>query len=226
MERTGGLVRRFSFKRTILMMHIHSSLRLLPLLALSAVLAGCATSGAGLPVPNVPVAAYRDTIDLSGKLAVTYQKNGQPQHLNGAYTWTQRPGTIDVELFGPLRQTQAVLHVTPQAATLTLNDGKTRSAADIDTLTAQTLGWTLPVSGLRDWLQGHATDARGQPFSASPANNDVVTKDGWRLRFAEWQGGKAADGTPVPMPRRINAERSATAASDELSLTIVIDPAA
>jgi len=213
-------------------MQIHSSLRLLPALALTtvlaAVLAGCATSGPSLPLPNanVPVAAYRDTIDLSGKLSVTYQKDGQPQRLNGAYSWTQRPGTIDVELFGPLHQTQAVLHVTPQAATLTLNDGKTRSAADIDTLTAQTLGWTLPVSGLRDWLQGHATDAQGKPFSASPANSNVVTKDGWRLRFAEWQGGKAADGTPVPMPRRINAERSATAASDELSITVFIDPAA
>ena len=207
-------------------MQIHSSFRLLPALALSAVLAGCATSGPSLPVPNVPVAAYRDTIDLSGKLAVTYQKDGQPQRLNGAYTWTQRPGSIDVEIFGPLRQTQAVLHVTPQAATLTLSDGKTRSAADIDTLTTQTLGWTLPVSGLRDWLQGHATDAQGKPFSASPSNDNVVTKDGWRLRFAEWQGGKAADGTPVPMPRRINAERSASATSDELALTIVIDPAA
>lgn len=207
-------------------MHIHSSLRLLPALALAAVLAGCATSGPSLPVPNAPVAAYRDTIDLSGKLSVTYQKDGQPQHLNGAYAWTQRPGNIEVELFGPLRQTQAVLRVTPQAATLTLNDGKTRSAADIDTLTAQTLGWTLPVSGLRDWLQGHAIDAEGKPFSASPANNSVVTKDGWRLRFAEWQGGKAADGTPVPMPRRINAERSATATGNELSLTVFIDPAA
>jgi outer membrane lipoprotein LolB len=207
-------------------MQIHSFSRLLPVVALGAVLAGCATSGPSLPVPNVPVAAYRDTIDLSGKLAVTYQKDGQPQRLNGAYTWTQRPGSIDVEIFGPLRQTQAVLHVTPQAATLTLSDGKTRSAADIDTLTTQTLGWTLPVSGLRDWLQGHATDAQGKPFSASPSNDNVVTKDGWRLRFAEWQGGKAPDGTPVPMPRRINAERSASATGDELALTIVIDPAA
>lgn len=207
-------------------MQLSSSFRLLPVLVLAAALAGCATPGPSLPVPNVPVAAYRDTIDLSGKLSVTYQKDGQPQHLNGAYSWTQRPGSIDVELFGPLRQTQAVLHVTPQAATLTLNDGKTRSAADIDTLTAQTLGWTLPVSGLRDWLQGHAVDAQGKPFAASPANSNVVTQDGWRLRFAEWQGGKAADGTAVPMPRRINADRSATATSDELALTIVIDPAA
>lgn len=192
---------------------------LLPVLAVAAVLAGCAVTNAGLSNSKVPVAAYRDTIDLSGKLAVTYQKDGQPQHLNGEYTWAQRPGNIEVELFGPLHQTQALIKVTPQSATLTLSDGKPRTAADIDTLTARTLGWTLPVSGLRDWLQGHALDAAGKPYAASPANNNVVTRDGWRLRFAEWQGGA------TPMPRRIEAARSASANSEELTLTIIIDPA-
>jgi outer membrane lipoprotein LolB len=195
-------------------------LRLLPVLTLATVLAGCATSGASLPNANVPVAAYRDTIELSGKLGVTYHKDGQPQGLNGDFTWTQRPGNIDVELFGPLHQTQALINVTPQSATLTLTDGKPRTAKDIDTLTAQALGWTLPVSGLRDWLQGHATDAQGKPFTASPANNNVYTKDGWRLRFAEWQKGEG-----TPMPRVINAERGASADNEGLAIRIIINPA-
>jgi hypothetical protein len=51
-----------------------------------------------------------------------------------------------------------------------------RTASDIDTLTAQqALGWSLPVSGLRDWLQGYATGASGKRFAASPANNSVFT---------------------------------------------------
>jgi outer membrane lipoprotein LolB len=201
-------------------MSIRRTFRLLPACALAAVLAGCATSGASLSNVTVPVAAYRDTIDLSGKLSVHYQKDGQPQNISGAYTWTQRAGNIDVELFGPLHQTQALINVTPQSATLTLTDGKPRVARDIDTLTAQALGWTLPVSGLRDWLQGHAIDAQGKPFTASPANNNVVTSDGWRLRFVDWQKG-----TAIPMPHQIKAERGATAGSDELALTIFIDPA-
>lgn len=192
--------------------------RLLPALLLTAVLAGCATTGAGLPNANVPVAAYRDAIELSGKLAVSYQKDGQPQGLSGPFTWSQHPGNIDVELFGPLRQTVALIKVTPQAATLTLSDGKPRTAKDIDTLTAQALGWPLPVSGLRDWLQGHAVDAQGKAFTASPANNHVVTQDGWRLRFVDWQAGGA-----TPMPHQIEAGRNA--GGDELTIRILIDPA-
>jgi outer membrane lipoprotein LolB len=193
---------------------------------LAAVLAGCATTGGTPPSDNPRAAAgpYRDTIDLRGKLAVTYQKDGQPQRINGPYTWTQRPGTIDVELFSPLGQTVAVIHVTPGSASMTLSDGKPRVARDIDTLTRQTLGWTLPVSGLRDWLQGYATDAQGQRFTASPAHDNVFTNDGWRLRFAEWQSGQGS--AAALTPRRIQAERSATANSDELAITILIDPAA
>jgi outer membrane lipoprotein LolB len=94
-------------------------------------------------------------------------------------------------------------------------------AGDIDSLTARTLGWSLPVSGLRDWLQGYALDASGKRFTASPAHNTVFTRDGWRLRFVSWQDESAAH----PAPRRIDAERSATPTSDELAIRIVIDPA-
>ena len=198
----------------------HRIFRLAPLFALAAMLGGCATSGVNLANVTAPVAAYRDTIDLSGKLAVAYQKDGQPRNISGTYTWTQRAGNIDVELFGPLHQTQAVINVTPQSATLTLSDGKPRVAGDIDTLTTQALGWTLPVSGLRNWLQGHATDAQGKPFTASPVNNKVVTNDGWRLHFVDWQKESA-----TPMPHQIKADRSASATGDALALTIIVDPA-
>ncbi|MGZ5202493.1 MAG: outer membrane lipoprotein LolB [Telluria sp.] len=193
--------------------------RHLAILAIAAALTGCATTTANLS--HAPVAGYRDSIDLSGHLAVRYQKDGQPQNLNGAFTWTQRPGRVDVSLVSPLGQTLATISVTPQQATLTQAGQPPVVAEDIDRLTARTLGWSLPVSGLREWLQGHAIDTSGKPFTASPANNSVVTKDGWRLRFVAWQDESSAH----PVPRRIDAERSATATSDELALRIVIDPA-
>jgi outer membrane lipoprotein LolB len=92
-------------------------------------------------------------------------------------------------------------------------------ARDIDALTAQALGWALPVSGMRDWLQGYATTADGKRFAASPANNSVVTSDGWTLTFVSWQDDKAA----LPMPKRIDAQRPASAASGPLALRIVLD---
>jgi outer membrane lipoprotein LolB len=190
---------------------------------MAAVLAGCATSTANLS--TTAVGAYRDTIDLAGSLSVSYQKqDGQPDRLSGRYTWTQRPGRVDVSMTSPLGQTVAEISVTPNSATLTQANRPPRVARDIDTLTRQELGWPLPVAGLRDWLQGYAIDAQGKRFAASPANNSVVTRDGWRLRFKEWQ--KAAAGTSAaPMPSVIVAERSATADSGELSISISIQPA-
>jgi outer membrane lipoprotein LolB len=193
--------------------------RRLSLLVLAAALAGCATSTANLS--RSTVSDYRDTIDLSGRLSVNYQKDGRPESINGSFNWSQRPGMIEVSLASPLGQTIAKISVTPQSATLAQADRPPRQAPDIDTLTAQSLGWALPVAGLRDWLQGYATDEAGQRFAASPANNSVYTRDGWRLRFVSWQD----EGAAHPVPRRIDAERSATANSDALAIRIVIDPA-
>jgi outer membrane lipoprotein LolB len=189
------------------------------LIAIAAVLAGCASTHANMP--GSTVGAYRDSIDLSGRLSVNYQRAGQPESLTGNFNWTQRPGRVDVSLASPLGQTIAAIRVTPGSATLTQADRAPRVAQDIDTLSAQELGWALPVAGLRDWLQGYATDASGKRFAASPANNSVYTADGWRLRFVSWQDDKAAQ----PVPRRIDAERSATRTADEMAIRIVIDPA-
>lgn len=189
------------------------------ILAIAALLGGCAATG---NLSSATVADYREHIDLTGRLSVNYQKDGQPQSLTGQFTWEQRPGRVDVSLASPLGQTLATISVTPEEAVLTQSGRAPRVARDIDTLSAEALGWDLPVSGLRDWLQGYAIDASGKRFAASPAHNSVFTRDGWRLRFVEWQDEAAAH----PAPRIISAERSATAQSDELAIRIVIDPAA
>ena len=204
-------------------MPMHALTRFVLAAACAAALAGCATtSNVPLANPTAQVGTYRDTIDLNGRLAANYQKDGQPQSINGNFTWVQRPGRVDVSLFSPLGQTVAEITVTPDTATLKQSGREPRVEKDIDTLTAKSLGWTLPVSGLRDWLQGYAVDASGKRFTASPAHDSVVTNDGWRLRFVEWQNGPGG----APMPRRIDAERSTTAVGDALTIRIVIDPVA
>lgn len=67
--------------------------------------------------------------------------------------------------------------------------------------------------------------ADGKRFVASPANDSVTTKDGWRLRYVSWQD--APENTPgaLPQPRRIDAERTTSAQADAVSLRIVLDPA-
>lgn len=189
--------------------------RRLSLLIIAAALAGCASA----PLSQSTVAEYRETIELSGRLSVNYLKEGQPDSLTGNFTWSQQPGRVDVALSSSFSQIAAI-SVTPQQATLTQAGREPLVAQDIDTLTAQALGWQLPVAGLRDWLQGYAVGADGKRFAASPANNSIYTRDGWRLRFAAWQDETAAH----PMPKRIDAAR--TTASGELEIRIFINPVA
>ncbi|KFC73597.1 outer membrane lipoprotein LolB [Massilia sp. LC238] len=194
--------------------------RRLSLLALSAAfitLAGCATTSTNVAT----VGAYRDSIDLDGRLSVNYQKSGNRESMTVNFDWAQRPGRVDVTIANPLGQTVATIEVTPQSATLTQAGRAPVTEADVDTLSQRTLGWPLPVSGLRDWLQGYAVDAQGQRFSASPAGNEVVTQDGWRLRFVEWQDPNAAQ----PAPRVIHATRAAVGDIQDLEIRIVINQA-
>jgi outer membrane lipoprotein LolB len=182
-----------------------------------ALLSACASTDT--PRSTVAVGAYRDAIDLSGRLLVNFEKDGKPDTISVKFTWTQTPAAVDASLLSPTGQTVARINVTPQAATLTQGGQAARVAPNIDALTAQALGWALPVSGMRDWLQGYATAADGTRFAASPANNSVVTADGWTLTFVSWQDGNAA----LPVPKRIDAQRRASASSGELALRIVLD---
>lgn len=183
-----------------------------------ALLAGCATTSA--PRSTTAVAPYRDTLDLAGRIAINYSKDGRQESLSGKFTWRQTAANTDVTLISPTGQTVAVISVTPTSATLKRSGEPTRTASDLDSLTRQTLGWTLPVSGLRDWLQGHAVAADGSRFTASPSSDNVVTRDGWKLDYVSWQDDSAA----VPQPKRIDATRTALGQQvDDMSIRIVID---
>ena len=185
-----------------------------------ALLAGCATTSA--PRSTAAVAPYRDNIELTGRIAINYSKDGKKESLNGKFTWRQSKDSTDVNLISPTGQTVAVISVTPGSATLKQSGKEPLSAPDLDSLTTRTLGWTLPVSGLRDWLQGHAIASDGSRYTATPSNDTVVTRDGWKLDYVSWQD----DGAPVPQPKRIDVTRTALGQQvDDMALRIVIDPA-
>jgi outer membrane lipoprotein LolB len=187
---------------------------------IAAALAGCATTPSA-PRSAAAVAAYQDNIELSGGIFISYSRDGKREPMNGSFTWRQTRTSTDITLNSPTGQTVAVINVTPRSATLTESGKPPKSAPDVDTLTAQTLGWTLPVSGLRDWLQGYATDRDGKRFVASPANDNVITRDGWKLEYVTWQDDTAA----VPQPKRIDATRIVLGeAVDDMQIRIVIRP--
>ena len=190
------------------------------LLALPFLAAGCAGIATA---PQAPASAgvirnYRQAIDITGRMSVRYQQYGRDEALHGSFTWQQRPGKTQVTLSSPLGQTIAQIAILPDGATLTQSGKPPVAAADADALTAEALGWPLPVSGLRDWLQGHVTERSGRKRVATPQdeNTDIVSADGWRIRYAAW------DTSAAPRPRRIDLSRS-TEQAGEVALRLVID---
>ena len=179
------------------------------LLALPVLLSGCAAMLPAQPVitsGGPPI--YRDSLALTGRISVRYQQNGKDESLQGGFEWSQAPGTITLSLLSPLNQILARIEVTPDAARL-LEAGKPpRTAPDIDALMMQTFGWTLPVTGMRGWLQGFDLDG-GRPLPiAIPGAADappVATRDGWKIGYVSWQNETEP---PLTRPRRIDLERT------------------
>lgn len=186
------------------------------------VLAACAGLPPASPTGNKTIAAgaqaYHQSIEMGGRLSVRYQNNGRDEALHGNFTWVQTPSQTLVTLLSPLGQTLAIVEVTPEGATLKQAGQPPRSADNVNALTADTLGWPLPVAGLRDWLQGLALDSRGMRFVATPTAPQVTTHDGWHLRYANWQGENSS---PL-RPKRIDLGRFTEQAGD-VSIRIVID---
>ena len=184
----------------------------------AAILCGCATAPS-TPASTAIVAPYAEALSLSGRLNVRYTRDGNAQSATVKFDWTQDAQKTEVALFDPFGTKVAAIAVTPQGATLREGGNKPPlSAPSIDALSARALGWALPVSGLRGWLQGHATAANGKAWSASPANNELTTREGWHLQYVEWQ-----DGSSPPRPKLINAEHPGGGDVQQMSLRIVIN---
>jgi outer membrane lipoprotein LolB len=205
---------RFTRQRTIL--------TILLLLTGCAALAPLPGDNTAQTVPGqaAPARAYFHTIDLGGRLSVRYQNHGKEETLYGSFIWLQDPAQTRITLLSPLGQTIAAIDVTPEGSTLRQGGQTVRSAADVDTLVAQTLGWPLPVAGLRNWLQGFGVDVAGQPFVAAPQKPEVTTRDDWHIRYVNWQDDTSS-ASPV-RPRRVDLDRT-TAQAGDVVIRIVLD---
>lgn len=184
--------------------------------ALLLLIGGCSTTAP--PVRSQIARSYYDSISMAGRLSVQYQQNGKPQSMQGKFSWTQSGEMTSIALLSPLGQTMAQIEIAPGKASLQQAGEPLRQATDIGELTTQTLGWPMPVAGLRNWLQGFALEDNGNKRPAMPDTQTGFSSDGWQVNYVSWQG--EAD-TPA-YPKRIDLER-ATPDAGVIGLRIVID---
>lgn len=141
---------------------------------------GCASLPASGP------RAEPTEFSISGRMSVRYvnASTGQREQLYGGFEWIEHGNAISLTLTDPLGQGVARIESNPQRTSITLRDGTLRSAPTPEALTRSTLGWTLPLAGMRDWLRGRGSkEAKTETDAAGRIRS--VQEDGWTVRYPQ-----------------------------------------
>jgi outer membrane lipoprotein LolB len=154
--------------------------------ALGAALLAASLLAACASVPHED-AATRES--LSGRLAVRVDgADGIPSRSeNAAFELSGDPQAGRLDLSTPLGSIVARARWSPGSVVLATPQGE-RSFVDLDALTREVLGESVPVAALFDWLRG-----RPWPGAASRPNPDDVDPGfaqlGWTVSLARFDQG-------------------------------------
>jgi len=188
------------------------------LFALSAIglIAGCSSLQT---LPSLPQTDrnFQDNILIQGRFSVAYEQNNRPQSVQGRFQWQQQGQRIDIDLMSPLGQTMAKISITPNSASIQPSGKEIKVAENVAELTEHSLGWSLPVAGMREWLQGFNRSSTNQRQMASLSGNDQFDTEGWHIQYVSWQQNSVA-----VYPKRIDLTRTSQQ-QHPLSLRIIID---
>lgn len=165
-------------------------------IALAALFGGCAPVAlertSGLGAPPAPQASF----DIAGRLSVRHGDDA----LTANFRWRHASGRDELELASPLGQMVALLSGDASNVRLQTADGRVATASDWSALTAQGLGWPLPVDGLAFWIQG--TPRPGSAFGTEAGDDGRVAllrQDGWTIVYHAYTQAAAADWRPARM---------------------------
>ena len=165
-------------------------------LAVAALLGSCApvalerTSGLG------PLPPAQGAFDVAGRLSARH--GGDALTVN--FRWRHASQRDELELASPFGQTVALLTGDTSNVRLQTADGRVLTASDWSALTAQGLGWPLPVDGLAFWIQG--VPGPGSAFSTEVGDDGRVAllrQDGWTVVYHAYTQTAAPDWRPSRM---------------------------
>jgi len=164
----------------------------------SALLAGCAvmppeqqaTEPASYRQHLESLSSIRD-FSLSGRIGVQAEGKG----FSGSLYWRHGDLSDNIAIYSPLGSQIAQIDANGDEVKL-IADKKTYTAADAETLTEQTLGWRLPVTGLHDWVLGRPTAVSAEILAWDDSGHITrLRQSGWEI---EYQNYTVAYGRQLP----------------------------
>ncbi|HZV99586.1 MAG TPA: lipoprotein insertase outer membrane protein LolB [Methylophilaceae bacterium] len=192
-------------------------LRRLPLLA-ALTMAGCAALPSQQQQPASTPQIHQQHLAslanikqfyLEGRIGVQAEGRG----FSGTTRWHHEGPANDIGLFSPLGSQVAKINITADGVTLITNNGKIYRANNAETLTQETLGWSLPMQGLPDWVLGRP---KAGPVTESHWDQagrlTRLQQDGWNIEYPQY-----AEAEGYQLPTKV------TLRSPKLNLKLVIE---
>jgi outer membrane lipoprotein LolB len=138
---------------------------------------------------SVPQGAPPAGEALSGRLAVRVDGGDgvAPRSENAAFELQGSPQAGRLNLSTPLGSVIAQARWSPGSVMLATPQGE-RSFADLDALTREVLGESVPVAALFDWLRGRPWPGAASTGSAAPAEPGF-SQLGWAVSLARFDEG-------------------------------------
>lgn len=122
---------------------------------------------------------------IVGRIAVLTETKG----FSGNMRWHHRPDGDDIAFYSPLGTQLGQLNADVEGVTLTTSDQKTYRADDAEALTQQTLGWSLPMAGLHDWVLGRPTAGEFEIQAWDDLGRILrLRQNGWDIEYPVYQG--------------------------------------
>ena len=163
---------------------------------------------AGLQPDMAPEPGRAAEFVVQGRFSVQY---GEEQ-MSGLLHWQADSARDELVLSSPLGQGLARIIRNPEGVTLARPGEADVVADNVEKLTESTLGFRLPLSGLRYWIQGKADPAGVLTGEETRLREDGMydrlQQNGWTIDYLQYRDAH---------PRKIHVRR------DTLQIRLVID---
>jgi len=182
-------------------------------LALIVGLAACRS----LPAPALLEHRYAGRFSLA-VLHHAPDQDGRREAYSGRFALQVGAQALALDLVSPLGATIARFETDPHEARLLVPDAggvRVERGSDAQALSERVLGWSLPVAGMPDWVQGRPVPSR--PFQPLPG-------EGAQQRFEQDGWAVTVDAPEPDRPGlRLQMDRAGVAGSPDVALRVVLD---
>lgn len=147
---------------------------------------------------------------LKGRLGVITK----PKSFSASLAWQHNPELDNVDIYSPLGGKVANITKTPDQVTLTENEEKVISEKDVESLTENTLGFKLPLSGLSFWALGKPSNEGIVNLMTWDDNGRVnlLHQNGWVIEYNTY-----TTNGDVTLPNKV------TLKNDQITIKLIVD---